>query len=157
MVGFGAGKLGNHHEPPLHVAMQPPEQGGPGRRWWGCGRTPGAAAPGLAPLATALLWWAAGWVWVCFLNGTRPSFGVYVGFCFALFCFMLSCVAPFDHIHMYFVNKSCKTLSLQYMWKYVNSKSICVESLFISPVLDINWRSDMVVKDRQQSHQSMSA
>ena len=58
-------------------------------------------------------------------------------------------VAPFDHIPMYFMNKSCKTLNLQYMWKYVNSKSIYVKSLFISPVLDINWQSDMVVKDRQ--------
>ena len=44
---------------------------------------------------------------------------------------------------------SCKTLSIKYMWKYVNCKSICVKSLFISPVLDINWRSDLVVKDRQ--------
>jgi hypothetical protein len=43
----------------------------------------------------------------------------------------------FDHISMYFMNKSYETLSLQYMWKYVNSKSICVESLFISPILDI--------------------
>jgi hypothetical protein len=36
------------------------------------------------------------------------------------------------------------------MWKYVNSKCICVKSLFISPIFDIIWRSDMVVKDRQQ-------
>ena len=35
------------------------------------------------------------------------------------------------------------------MWKYVNSKYICVESLFISPILDINWRLEFVVKDRQ--------
>ena len=27
----------------------------------------------------------------------------------------------------------------------------CVISLFISPVLDLNWRLDLVVKDRQQS------
>jgi len=25
----------------------------------------------------------------------------------------------------------------------------CVKSLFISPVLDLNWRSDVIVKDRQ--------
>ena len=67
---------------------------------------------------------------------------------FALFCFTLSCVAPFDH-PMYLAYMSYKTLSIQYMWKYVNSKGICVISLLISPVLDINWWSDMVVKDRQ--------
>jgi hypothetical protein len=100
------------------------------------------AGPGLLP------WWCSAQFWRVggFLLGS-----------FALFCFTLSYVAPFDHIPMYFVNKSCKTLSLQYMRKYVNSKSICVESLFVSPILDINWRSDMVVKDRQQSRQSMSA
>ena len=42
------------------------------------------------------------------------------------------------------------------MWKYVNIKSICVESLFISPVLDINWQSDMVVKDRQHPSSPLS-
>ena len=26
----------------------------------------------------------------------------------------------------------------------------CVISLFISPILDLNWRSDLVVKDHQQ-------
>jgi hypothetical protein len=57
---------------------------------------------------------------------------------FALFCFTLSYVAPFDYFSMYLVYMSSKTLSIQYMWKYVNSKGIYVESLFISPVLDIN-------------------
>jgi hypothetical protein len=47
---------------------------------------------------------------------------------------------------MYFMYMSYKTLSSQYMWKYVNSKCICVISVFISPVLDINWRSDLIVK-----------
>ena len=42
------------------------------------------------------------------------------------------------------------------MWKYVNSKNICVKSLFISPVLDINWLSDIVVKDRQQDPPSLT-
>ena len=37
------------------------------------------------------------------------------------------------------------------MWKYVNSKCICVKSVFISPILDIIWRSNMVVKDHQQT------
>jgi hypothetical protein len=40
------------------------------------------------------------------------------------------------------------------MWKYVNSKSICVKSLFVSPILDINWWSDLIAKDRQQIPQA---
>ena len=55
MVGLGVDKLGNCLAPSLHAAMQPLEQGGPERRWWSYGRTPGAAALGLAPLATAML------------------------------------------------------------------------------------------------------
>jgi hypothetical protein len=35
------------------------------------------------------------------------------------------------------------------MWKIVNSKSICVISLFISPILDINWQLDLVIMDSQ--------
>jgi hypothetical protein len=66
-------------------------------------------------------------------------------FCFTLFELRLLSLLP-----MYFMNKSCKILSLQYMWKYVNSKCICVISLFISFVLNLSWRSDLVVKDRQQ-------
>jgi hypothetical protein len=40
-------------------------------------------------------------------------------------------------------------LSFQYKWNYINSKGICVISLFISPVLDLNWWADLVVKDHQ--------
>jgi hypothetical protein len=35
------------------------------------------------------------------------------------------------------------------MWKYVNSKGICVMNLLISPVLRLNRRSDLIVKDCQ--------
>jgi len=45
---------------------------------------------------------------------------------------------------------SRKTLFFQDMWKYVNSKCVCVISLFISPILSLNWRLDLIVKDRQQ-------
>ena len=72
---FCAGKLENHHEPPLLAAMQLLEQGGTERRWWGCGRTPGVAAPGLALLTTALLRWAAGWAWVASLVVLGPVLG----------------------------------------------------------------------------------
>ena len=54
---------------------------------------------------------------------------------------------------MYFMYISCKTLSIQYMWKYVNSKCICVISLFISYVLSLNWWADSVVKDCQHPPQ----
>jgi hypothetical protein len=46
---------------------------------------------------------------------------------------------------------SCKTLFFQYKWNYVNIKCICAISLFVSPVLDLNWRLDLVIKDRQQN------
>jgi hypothetical protein len=42
------------------------------------------------------------------------------------------------------------------MWKYVNSKGICVISLFISPNLDFNWRSDLVIMDCQQNPPSLT-
>jgi hypothetical protein len=60
-------------------------------------------------------------------------------------------VAHFDYNSIVFQYKSCKIVILQYKWNYINSKSICVISLFISPVLDLIWRSDMTVQDRQQS------
>jgi hypothetical protein len=54
------------------------------------------------------------------------------------------------------MNKSVKTLSLQYMWKYVNSKGICVISLFISPNLYFNWQSDLLIMDHQQNPPSLT-
>ena len=39
---------------------------------------------------------------------------------------------------------------------YVNNKCICIISLFISPILDLNWRSNLVVKDRQQNPPSLT-
>ena len=44
---------------------------------------------------------------------------------------------------------TCKTCFLQYKWNYANSICICVKSMFISPLLDYNWMSDLVVSDRQ--------
>ena len=44
---------------------------------------------------------------------------------------------------------SCKICFLQYKWNYVNSTCICVKSMFISPILDYNWWSDLIVSDRQ--------
>jgi len=37
------------------------------------------------------------------------------------------------------------------MCKYVNSICICDKSLFISPILDSNWWSDLIASDRQHS------
>jgi hypothetical protein len=50
-------------QPPLHVIIAPPIEGGAERRQGWCGRTPGAPAPDLAPLATAFAWQAPGWAW----------------------------------------------------------------------------------------------
>ena len=81
-----------------------------------------------------------------------PSLACGLAFAWLLCAFLLyaSWVAPFDHFPMYLVYMSFKTLSIQYMWKYVNSKCICIESLFISPILEINWRLDLIVNDCQQ-------
>ena len=58
---FGAGIFGIHHGPTMHGGKQPPVEDGLRWQWWGCGRTPGAAALGLAPLATDFMLWAVGW------------------------------------------------------------------------------------------------
>ena len=57
---FGQGKIGNYSKPTLGIVSAPPDQDGPERRWWGYGHTPGADAPGLDPLATIFVLWAAG-------------------------------------------------------------------------------------------------
>ena len=62
--------------------------------------------------------------------------------------------AHFDHFPLVFKYLSCKTCFLQYKWNYINSKGICVKILFISPVLDNNWRSNVVVSDRQRIPQT---
>ena len=69
---------------------------------------------------------------------------------------MLSLMAYFDYNSIVFQYKSYKIVILQYKWNYVNSKSICVISLFISPVLDLIWRLNLVVKDRQQNPPSLT-
>jgi hypothetical protein len=58
---FGIDLFGNHHGLTLHATMRPPTEDGLGRRWWGCGRTLDAAVPGLSPIATDFMLWAAGW------------------------------------------------------------------------------------------------
>ena len=128
----------------MHAAMQPPEQGGAEPCWGrhlGLARSPPPCSGGLLAGLGLLPRWCSAQFW-------RVS-GLLLG-SFALFCFTLFCVVPFNHISMYLMNKSCKTLSLHCMWKYVNSKGICVKSLFISPILDSNWWSNIIIKDRQQ-------
>ena len=51
---------------------------------------------------------------------------------------MLSLMAYFDYNSIVFQYKSYKIVILQYKQNYVNSKSICVISLLISPNLDLN-------------------
>jgi hypothetical protein len=69
---------------------------------------------------------------------------------------MLSLMVHFDYSSIVFQYKSYKIVILQYKWNYVNTKIICVIILFISPVLDLIWRSDMVVKDHQQNPPSLT-
>ena len=151
---FDACIFGKQLEPSLHGSMQPSEKTRLERSQGWCGRT--RPHPGLLrqplPCSSGLL------VGPGLLPRRCPTQVQRVGglllVSFALFCFTLSLVTPFDHFSMYLVYMSCKTLSIQYIWKYINSKCICVESLFISPVLDINWRSDLIINDRQQIPQA---
>ena len=68
---------------------------------------------------------------------------------FAYLCFLR--LHTFDlHFH-FFIYLSCKALFLQYIWKCVNMKNMCVIML-VSPLI---WRSNMVNKDRQQDPLSL--
>ena len=61
---FGRSKIGNYSKPTLGVINAPPDEDGPERQWWGCWRTPGAAALVVPSLATVFMLWAAGWAWI---------------------------------------------------------------------------------------------
>ena len=143
----------------MHAAMQPPEQRGPERRHRGCRRTLGARVPWLAPLATALLRWAVGQAWVASLVVPSPVLAckrTFLFISFAYFCITLSALRllhGFVYFPLVFECVSCKTCFIHYKWNYVNSKGICVKRFFISPILDNNWRSNVVVSDRQQAHE----
>ena len=116
---FGTGIFGNHREPRQYAAMQPLEQGGPERRCWGCRCTPGTTAPGLAQLATALLWWAVGWARVAPPVVLGPSFVMKVGFSIsfiAYFCIMLFELRLLSCFPLVFKCMSCKTCFFQYKW-----------------------------------------
>ena len=83
----------------------------------------------------------------------HPSFGSLNGPSFILCvdqCLSLLGLCLFDYNPTIFVYMLYKIVNLQYKWNYVNSKGICVISLFISPILSLNWWSDLVDKDRQQ-------
>ena len=87
-----------------------------------------------------------------FYIGARPKLGGWMGLCLipcCMICITLSLMAYFDYNSIVFQYKSCKIVILQYKWNYVNSKGICVKSMFISPILDYNWWSDLIVSDRQ--------
>ena len=57
-VGLVGGNLGNYHKPTLGVTIAPPDECGPKRRWWGCGRT----WAGFAHHCLRVV--ASGWAWV---------------------------------------------------------------------------------------------
>jgi hypothetical protein len=125
--------------------MAPPEESGPRRRFLGCGRTL-AGAPGHCPsLVGCCVCLGRVYAW--------PRFDVWVGFCWfplCKICFTFLELRLLSCFPLVFKYMSCKTWLFQYIWDYVNNKCICVISLFISPVLDLNWRSDLIVKNCQQ-------
>jgi len=93
-VGLVGDKLGNHVELPLHGTMQPLEMSGPERRWQGCERTPGAGAPGLAPLVG--FWVGLGLICV----GAQPRFVSCLGLCLVLLRFSALC---FSELRLLFI------------------------------------------------------
>jgi hypothetical protein len=112
----------------------------------GCGRT--MAGPTRHCLAPVGSWLGLDLLYV----GARPKLGGWMGLClipWCMICITLSLMAYFDYNSIVFQYKSYKIVVLQYKWNYANSKGICVKSMFISPILDYNWRSDLVVSDRQ--------
>ena len=75
---------------------------------------------------------------------------MYFLYAFLLMLSSLRLLLGFVYFPLVFECVSYKTCFLQYKWNYVNSKGIYVKRLFISPVLDNNWRSKVVISDRQQ-------
>ena len=131
-------------------------------RWQqqGSGRTPGAPVPRWVRLATAFAWLVPRWAWAPSTSVLGPYLMCrWASSCIssAHFCFTLSSLRlllDFIYFPLAFESVTCKTCFLQYKWNYVNSKGICVKRLFISPILDFNWRSDLIVSDRQQIPQA---
>ena len=129
--------------------MQPPEETRPRRQWQGCRR-----------LMTTFVWSVPGWAWAPPTSVLGPGLSYrWASSCisFAHFCITLSTLHllfGFVYFPLVFECVSCKTCFLQYKWNCVNSKGICVKRLFISPILDNNWRSNVVVSDRQQIPQA---
>ena len=115
---------------------------------------PGCAKPWWAHLTTAFAWSVPGWAWTLPPLVLGPGCCVKVGFSISLiahFCCTLSVLRLLLGFPLVFKCVSCKTCFLQYKWNFVNSKVICVKRLFISPILDFNWQSDLIDSDRQQS------
>jgi hypothetical protein len=81
------------------------------------------------------------WAFACLLD-------VESTLCFldSIFCLV------FVYFQLVFKCVTCKTRFLQYKWNYVNSACIFVKSMFISPILNLNWQLEMVVSDRQQTN-----
>ena len=118
-------------------------------RWRSVGLRGGAGgvgAPRLVPLATTLLWWAAGLAWVMssvvFYPGKMCRWAsLFISLAhFYITLLELRLLLGFPFV---FGCVSCKTCFLQYKCNYVNSTCICVKSMFISPILDYNWRSNL--------------
>ena len=83
--------------------------------------------------------------------GARPRFVDWMGLCLVLWCricVMLSRLFIVLCFPLVFKCVLYKTCFFQYKWNYVKSKCICVKSLFISPILDSKWWSDIIVKHR---------
>jgi len=73
--------------------------------------------------------------------GAQPSFSSLDGpsliFCVDKLLHLLG-LRLFYHNPTVIVYMLCKPVNLQYKWNYINSKGICVISLFISPALSLN-------------------
>jgi hypothetical protein len=109
----------HHMQPPPCALNALPEQGGLRQRWGWCARTMGAAAPWASPMATVLLWWAAGWARM----PPPRCFGLVVtyGWACLLFCLNTSlgkCILMYSCVCAY------KTYKYQNLWRMLVIKPV---------------------------------
>ena len=131
---FRACIFNNHQEPSLHGGIQPPEKTGPKRSWGRCRRTLGSFAGQRLTLVSFQL--GLGFI----LGGILPSLDVWMGLCLSPWCricITLSRLRILVCFPLVFEYESCKICFLEYKWNQVNSKGICIKSIFIFPIWTI--------------------
>jgi hypothetical protein len=85
--------------------------------------------------------------------GARPRFVDWMGLCIYFLCIFLHyafCFAPFALFSTCIWMCVLQNMFLLIQVELCQSICIYIKSLFISPVLHSNWRSDLIISDHQQ-------